>query len=454
MHAEPHRYPAARRPAVHRRLVAALSVSLSVVFVTLLAALPTASASAAPSTPGVTLPATVSAVPSSEVEALLSGVSLSDLNTTRLTEALAKLPGLSTLPAGKLKEALTKAIEGLTGKGGTLGRLLQPSEIVPGLEVELKKLLSLPELLSLLKGENLTTKLTAALGSTTPSELLDTLLGSTGNPEATLTQLFSELNPEALKTLLGATLAGEPFSKTTVGELAGKLGMSTETLTKALDTTTAQLPEDATALTAPLTDGKALGVLDGLSNITLGLLGSPTQEKAGGEGSGGSGSGGGSGGSGSGGSSGSSGGGSGGSGSGDGNGGSGGAGSGGAPGTTTVSVNVPLAQTAPIQPSTAKGSSTKKAGKIKILSYRVRGRVVTLVVRVPAAGTVALGGSGVRLVRRQTAKAERVTLRTVLTRAGVASLRRHRHGLRVKLEASFEIAGGSSSSAVLVVNFA
>jgi hypothetical protein len=393
--------------------------------IALLVALPTASASASAS-PGTTPPATVAAVPSGQVEELLSGISLKELSTTQLTEALSKLPGLSTLPAGKLKEALAKTVESLTGKGATLGKLLNPTEIVPTLETELKKLLSPSELLSLLKGENLTTKLTEALGSMTPSQLLDTLLGSTSKPEALLTQVFSGLNPEALKTLLGATLAGEPFSKITVGELAGKLGMTTETLTKELNTTTTQLPATAAALTAPLTNGKTLGVLNGLSKVVLGLLGSTSQEKPGGEGPGGGGSGG-----------------SGGAGSGGGSGGPGG--SGGGQGATTVLVSVPLAH---------QRSSTRKAGKIKIIRHHVKGKTVTLVVQVPTAGKVALSGNGVKTVRRETPTAERITLRTVLTRAGVASLRRHRHGLRIKLKASFKIADGSSSTAIVTVNFA
>jgi hypothetical protein len=412
-----------------------LSIALSVLLVALLGALPTASASASSSTPGITLPATVSGLPSGEVEKLLTDIPLGELSKTQLTEALSKLPGLGTLPANKLDEALTKTIESLTGKDATLGALLNPNEIVPTLETQLKKLLSLPELLSLL-GPNTKTKLTEALGSLNPSQLLDTLLGSSDKPEQLLTQLFGALNPETLKTLLGTTLTGEPFTKMTVGELANQLEMTTTTLDKELGTTTEQLPEGATALTTPLTDGKTLGVLDGLDGVTLGLLGSGSQEKTpGGE----SGSGGGSGGSG-------------------GNGGSGGTdsgagspnGSSAAPGTTTVLVNVPLAQSAPTQ----SPGATKKTGKIKILSHRVRGKNLTLVVQVPAAGKIALGGNGIKSLQRETAKAENVTLRTVLTKAAVASLRSHRHGLRVKLKASFKIAGGSSSSALLTVTFA
>jgi hypothetical protein len=445
MHAQFHLYPTARRRVARLRTTAALYVALTISLVAFLVALPTAPASASSSTPKITLPATVSALPSSEVENLLSGIPLGDLTTAQLTEVLSKLPSLSGLPADKLKEALTNVIEGLDKKDAPLGQLLDPTEIVPTLETELKKLLSLPELLSLLKGENLTTKLTEALGSLDPSQLLGTLLSSSGTPEQLLTKLFATLNPEKL---LDTTLTGEPFSKATVGELAGDLGMTTATFAKELNTTTTQLPETATALTTPLTNGKILGVLNGLGGVTLSLLGSSenkgkeaskettkenskeTAKENGGsqskettrETSNGS--------------------------SGPGNPTPAG------PQGTAVIVSVPLAQTGSTQSPAAKSArSTKKTGKIKVLSHRVRGKVVTVVVQVPAAGKLALDGTGVALVRRETAKAERVTLRTVLTKAGVTSLRRH-HRLRVKLAVSFKITGGPSSSSLLTVTFA
>ncbi len=106
MHTHSRPYSAIRR---HARTTAA--VALTIATVMLLAALPTASANTSSPTPSLTLPASVSTVPPSEAEALLSDISLSNLDTTQLTEALSKLPGLSTLPAGKLEAAVTKVIE-------------------------------------------------------------------------------------------------------------------------------------------------------------------------------------------------------------------------------------------------------------------------------------------------------------------------------------------------------
>lgn len=446
--------PSHPHSAVHQCARGALATALTIATVMLLAALPTASASTGTPTPSLTLPATVSVLPSGEVETLLSGISLNDLDTAQLTEALSKLPSLSTLPASKLKEAVTKVIESLASKGGTLGELLEPSQIAPTLAGELEKLLSpiteLPALLALLKGESLTTKLTTTLGSLSPNQLLDTLLGSTGEPEHLLGQLFGTFDPETLKTLLGSTLAGEPFSKTTVKVLASELGMTPTTLAKELGISPMSLPETATALTAPLTNGETLGVLEGLSGVALAVLGrSPGQGKeAGEEGSGSEKGGSGSGGSGAGGS------GAGGSG-GSGNGGSGGSGTPTpqtSPGTTTVLLSVVPAATIP-SPMSPASVTARAAGKVKILSHRVKGKSVTLVIGVPAAGKLALGGSGVKSVSRQATKAERVTLRTTLTKARRASLRGRRH-LRVKLKASFKIAGGASSSATVTVAFA
>jgi hypothetical protein len=57
----------------------------------------------------------------------------------------------------------------------------------------------------------------------------------------------------------------------------------------------------------------------------------------------------------------------------------------------------------------------------------------------------------VRSLRAQVSKAERVTLRITLSKAGTASLRKHRHGLKLELNASFAPVSGASSSAATTV---
>jgi hypothetical protein len=99
--------------------------------------------------------------------------------------------------------------------------------------------------------------------------------------------------------------------------------------------------------------------------------------------------------------------------------------------------------------STAKGALTK----IRILSRRVKGDVASIVLDVPAAGTLVLSGKGVRSVREQADRVERVTVRAVLTKAGAASLRKRHRRLDVKLEVSFAPVSGSRSSTATTVAF-
>jgi hypothetical protein len=431
-----------------------------------------AAASAAGSAPDTTSPSAVSPLEPAKVQEVLAGVPLTDLSTTQLSEVLAKLPGLSALPAGlsqgDLATELAKAIKTLAGEGDTLGQLKSdPAELVSKLNLD--GLLSSGGLLSLL-GEpqnlsSLLSLLTTGLGSAEPGQLVGGLLGSAAKPEQPIDpaqlirQVLTSASPEKLEALLGTTLTGKPFVQGTVGTVAGEVGTTSEALAKDLDATTSQLPATAMALTAPLTDGKTLvGVLGAVEGLDMGLL-SPKEKAA--EGSGGGSGGSGGSGSGSGGSSGGSGGsGAGGSGSAGDAGGWGGAGglaasagatggSGGGsgePAGTTIVVN-----NLPAQGSTLVSPGAKTSAKIEIVSRKVKGDAITLVVQVPAAGRLTVSGSGVKAASGQSDKAERVTLRTVLTKAGVASLRKHGHRLKVELKASFEEVAGASASAKTTV---
>jgi hypothetical protein len=398
-----------------------------------------AGASAVGATPDTSAPVSVSALPAGEVEEVLSSIPLKDLTATQLSEVLSHRVGLSALPTGPLREALTKTIEGFTAKDDTLGQLVSSSELPSKLETQLNELLSPSDLLSLLKGQSLSSVLTKALGSLHASQMLGGLLTSAAEPEQLIGQALATSNPEKLKALLGTTLTGEPFSEGTVGELASEVGTTPEGLAKDLNTTESQLPATAMALTAPLSNGKTLGVLDAVEGLDLGVLGSTKEETPEGSGGGSGGSGGGSGGSG--GNSGGSGGGSGGS-------GGAGGGSSGTPASTTIVVNLPG------QSTTALSTSTKTTpAKIEILSRKTRGDAITIVVRVPSAGKLTLTGSGVKTVSKQADKAERVTLRTVLTKAGAASLLKHGHRLKVELNASFKETAGPSASTGTTVGF-
>jgi hypothetical protein len=455
MYARPHRWSATGHIAVRRLSALALSTSL----IALLAAIPTGSASASPpaATSTLTPPVGISGLPALSPEALkeiASGVPLSDLEVPQLTKLLASLPGISGLSglsglggAKGLEQALTTAIDQVVGSGGKLGELLTPATLAPKLESALDSVLGpilgpqLKSLVELLLHKSPTAAITEGLGSLNLNELLGSLLHEAQDPALLIEQLLGALSPNKLEGLLGSTLTGAPFSKTTVGELASSIGTTTQALGESLGTT---LSSTTMALTAPLTNGKLLNVLDELGGLKLSLLSGAEgtgggSGSEGGSGSGGSGSSGGSGGS-----------------------GAGGTGSGSTtPTATTLAVSLPLTQVVPAaQPSSPSGPGAAKAkakaivGKIKILSHKVRGKVVTVVVQVPAAGKVTLSGVDLTSTSRKAGASERLTLKGNLTRAGTASLRKHRNRLKVALRASFKPTSGSSSSATVTVAFA
>jgi hypothetical protein len=369
-----------------------------------LAALPTAPAGASspvkPASFG--LPVGVSGLSSVEVETVLSGIPLSDLNATQLGGVLAALPGLSGFPEAKLKEGIAEAIASLSAKGDTVGQLVAGTGLLATLETDLVKLLSVPELLALLKGETLSAVLTKALSATSSSTLLGELVGKSSEPEKLIAQLLGDANPAALEGLLGSKLAAAPFVSTTVGGLATEVGVTAQKLAEDLGTTTVELPPTALALTAELLSGKTIGVLDGLGGLTLTLL-TPTKE------------------------------------SGSGTGGSGGSGS---TSGVTVLVNAGSANT----PSSSHRGS-KASLKFKILSHRVSGGTLTVVFQVPGAGVVTFSGWGIRTRRASAVKAGRLTVHTALTRLAAAAVRRHHSHRKVTLRASFRSTAGRTAIA-------
>jgi hypothetical protein len=414
--------------ALLRRRRAAVSTFLALCAL-LSALLVPAGADAAPRSSAVA-PAPVSALAPGEVEEVLASVPLSELPTGRLSETLAGLPGLGALPEGSLRTGLTEAIEQLAGKGDTLGQLLDSGELASKLQTKLSELLTLQELTelpSLLQGKSLSSVLDTALVSVGARQVLAQMLASAGDPEQLIEQVLGASDPESLQALLGSTLTGEPFTMSTEEEVAQSAGTTAEGLASDLDTTSSQLPANAMALTAPLSDGKTLGVLDALDGLDLGVLGTTHEEASEGAGGGA----GGAGGSGS-------------------NGSPGGSG-GSAAGSSTAPDGVTLVVNEPAAPGPAAPRQSTVA-KVKILEHKLRGDVVTLLVQVPAAGRLTIAGKDLRSVSKQTDKPERVTLSTVLTKAVLASLRRHRRHLRLTLDAYFAGVDGQSSKASAAVS--
>jgi hypothetical protein len=480
----------ARIRARRRRGLAAVSSTLIVA----LAALPTASAlaSADSSHPGGTGTAKRPApsvgqlvtpgqlLSAGELQKLLSALPLGDISAAQLAHSLAALEGVSVLSELKLgllgnkelgvvglEESLRKAIEQL-GPSATLGELVKVEDFLPELTEALEGKLGDLGLLGLLLSElpdGGSAVLEGALGSLNLEQLVGSLLKATTPHEQLADELaglagglFGELGAEhRLEGLLGSSELAGGFAPKSVKEVAQQLDSTPLAVSEQLGQTAAQLPESTTMLTAPLKDGKLAGVAPAVKGLVTGVLSDVGEASEGegkegggkggsGEGTGsgeGKGSGSGEGGQGSGSGAGE---GKGGAGEGKGAGGSGGQGSGGSSGSTTVLLTVPGA-------SSPTGSAAKqRVGKVSILSHRVRGRVATVVLRVPAAGTATLAGKWVRGASKQAARAERLTLRVGLTRAASASLRHHRR-LAVRLNASFHPTGGSISSATATVFF-
>ncbi len=376
---------------------------LAATTIVLLSLLPTARARAA--TPTVTVP------PTEQVEAALGQTPVGTLNPTELAETLSHAKGFEGLPPVQLREALERVIADLSGEGGVLSQLLgheKASELETKLDETLGSLAT--KLEEMLHG-NPTQKIGEALGSAGPGEVIGKLLNGSSEPQKLIEQILQALGPEKLKELLGTVLSGEPFSKTTVEDLARELGTTGETLAAEAGKSPQELPGTAMALVAPLANGETLGVLNAAKGATVTVLKSAEQAAGGNGGTGAPG----------------------------GIGGAGGSGSGTPGATVTV--------TGPAPTSSPNGSvAGTKAGKLRALSHRVKGSKATIVIEVPSAGYLTVTGRGVHKITRETAKAERVTIHPALTRAGSASLRKHHRRLKVPLKVSFKPVSGSTSS--------
>ncbi len=491
--------------AVRRGQRRQLTAALLVVLTALLTAIPAASAMAQPAKPSTkAIKSTVLEVPSSSLTQVLAGVPVSQLglSNAEVGTLLSTLSGgvlqgdagpLTTLvgallsghPQATLGELTEKVQEDpVLGLLLTLaGKTLDPQEVVSGLSSgQLSTLLgNFTEgagpaqveqvLASLAAGAGVSGERAAALQSIV-TELLGVLgpqgltklredLGSlptglsAGELSAlapaglaeTITHLFSTVTPTQLQPVVTDLLGGIPLGSGTTSSLAQTLGVPLETLAGSLGESATGTFSTFPVVTGEVGGtGKQLGLAHLAHGLVVGLLG--TEEGEGGNGAGGEGGAGGQGGAGSGeGAGGGSGGGSG-SGSGNGSSGAGGAGGSSVPaGGLTVNVTVPGTPATP-------HSVTAKATKLKLVSWRRRGRVVTLVLQAPAAGALELSGRGVRSNGVHLRAGGKVTLTGTLSKAQAAAAQRaHRH-LKVRLTATFKPATGSSSSVGVTVPFA
>jgi hypothetical protein len=387
--------PAGRR----LRLLAALVSALATIAA--LSLVPTAGARTG--APSVTLP------PAGEVESVLGQTPLGSLTAGKLAEALSQaegLEGVEGVEPGALQEALEKVIAELTGKGATLGELLKGGEGAAKLEEALDEVLGpLASKLNEVLGGNPRQKLEEALGGTPVGELIGKLLEGSPEPQDVIAQILQALGPERLQNLLGSVLSGEPFSAQTVEELADRLGTTAAALGAQFGKNAEQLPATAMALTAPLKDGDVLAAVKATEGVTLGVIHSSdeTLGRTGGNGA---------------------------------------PGSNGAPGASTTTTTTPAA-----------AASTPKPAKVKVLSHKVKGATATIVLLVPSAGALSAGGKGVRSIKRQAAKSEKVTIHPSLTKAGISALRKHHRRYKVPVKVSFKPVGGAASAVTVPLTY-
>jgi hypothetical protein len=113
-------------------------------------------------------------------------------------------------------------------------------------------------------------------------------------------------------------------------------------------------------------------------------------------------------------------------------------------GSTTTNSTSTTSTTTPGAVTPGKGSTAP--GKVKIISHRVKGHMLVLVVRVPSAGELTVTGGHAKRELRRSKKAGTVTLEIPLTKAAVADVRRG-HKLKIQLKAAFRSASGVASTA-------
>jgi hypothetical protein len=362
------------------------------------------------------------------------GMTLGQLEAPVLANQLAAVSGvhaLSGLPflggVSGLESALQQAIEKGVSAEAPLGQLLSAKGLAKGLTESLTSAIGSPAepAVQLLLKKSVEEVLAEGFATTTVAGLLEAQLAQAKNPTQLAGAVMAAANPTTVHTLVGSAPTTEPVESVTLGELAVRLGITPQALAEALGKTTATLPASTPAAVSTLQDGRELALLRGVDGLTAGLLTKATElpetleETVGGVPGGAKGS----------------------------------AGAGG--GTTVVdntssggSTTIVAGSPATAPPSAAPSlHAATPVAKLKLVSRRVKGSAVTLVLQVPAAGRLHVGARGMRSITRTLPRAGRVTVRIGLTKTRAAQWRRHgRRRLNVTLKASFVAVGGAKSS--------
>ncbi|MGH2831235.1 MAG: hypothetical protein ACRDK2_00530, partial [Solirubrobacteraceae bacterium] len=117
-------------------------------------------------------------------------------------------------------------------------------------------------------------------------------------------------------------------------------------------------------------------------------------------------------------------------------------------GSSTETVNVLLST----QSATASTTiATNTTAKVKILGVRVKGKLLNVILAIPAAGRITLTGADLVRVSRNLPKSQRLVLKVRLRRAGLAIISSHKKRSRITLRVLFKPREGVSSVASAVV---
>ncbi len=405
-----------------------------------LALLPAAPATASTRPASVALPAGgFQTVPAESLDELLgeaelgpSGVPLAALEPSLLTRLLAERAGIDRLSTvnglggNTVKHALHQALEEVVSEEELVEELVGESDLAWTFEEKLEEAYEastaanepgapeFEEAVEQALGASPEEVIIEGLGSITLGELLSELLGEAAQPTRLATDVLGASEQEELEELLGTRPNTEPLTTASAGEVAAALGVTDTQLAAKLGKQPAQLPETARTVLAPMRDGQVLALFAAGEGLAFALIGEapppeeepeeheeapeeakeqPTEPGAGNPGresvtnpSNNSGSGAGS--------------------------------TASANAASTGAAAQPGAQPAPVAPAPAP---TAASVRVQIVAQRVLHGVVTLVVKVPAAGRLTLRGKDLRTVTRTAKAPERLTVRL---RASAAAPRR------------------------------
>jgi hypothetical protein len=382
---------------------------LSISVAGLLAAVPSASAVDAPSLPGAPN-VTPAAVTLSAGDLANLDVNALGLESGQLASVLARIPALGALPAGTLESVLgalpsntplsglLSAIETATGIKVSIGEVTQV--VIPAATFDPSVLTNLlagaaSQLEGTPQGAQLAQLLENLLGGLNADQLqqLAKQLGIGGNVAELASALEQKLANGELLPALESLLAqlGTPLA-TTAQQLESTLGTTPAELAKQLGGLPESVLNAVTGVQTPIDDGE--GVLAALT---------------------------------------------------------------GGDGTTTLATvpsnttnNYSTTNNYPTSAAAAKKAAA--AGKVKILRHKVKGHTLTLTVSTPSAGRITVTAAHAKRVSKKVAKAGTTTLKVPLTKAGIASAKRHRK-LNVQVKVAFKPLSGAASSAVTKAHF-